>query len=90
MIPGPEDPLEKEMATRSSVLAREIPWTKEAGGLQSMELERHGYNLVTKQQQQINLQPILHVHFTFFVLRTHLTSINHSILCSLLTIFDTG
>ena len=66
LIPGLENPLEKEMATHSSVFAREIPWTEEAGGLQSMELERLGYNLVTKQQQQINLQPILHVHFTFF------------------------
>ena len=33
---GLEDPLEKEMATHSSILAWEIPWTKEAGGLQSM------------------------------------------------------
>ena len=31
-----EDPLEKEMATHSSVLAWEIPWTEEPGGLQSM------------------------------------------------------
>ena len=33
---GREDPLEKEMATHSSVLAWRIPWTEEAGGLQSM------------------------------------------------------
>ena len=33
---GWEDPLEKEMATHSSMLAREIPWTEELGGLQSM------------------------------------------------------
>ena len=31
-----EDPLEKEMATHSSVLAWRIPWTEEIGGLQSM------------------------------------------------------
>ena len=31
-----EDPLEKEMATHSSSLAWEIPWTEEPGGLQSM------------------------------------------------------
>ena len=31
-----EDPLEKEMATHSSILAWEIPWTEEPGGLQSM------------------------------------------------------
>jgi len=33
---GPEDPLEKEMATHSSILAWEIPWTEEPSGLQSM------------------------------------------------------
>ena len=33
---GWEDPLEKEMATHSSVLAWSIPWTEEPGGLQSM------------------------------------------------------
>ena len=32
-----EDPMEKEMATHSSILAGEIPWTEEPGGLQSME-----------------------------------------------------
>ena len=36
LILGWEDPLEKEMATNSSILAREIPWTGEPGGLQSM------------------------------------------------------
>ena len=34
---GWEDPLEKEMATHSSTLARKIPWTEEPGRLQSME-----------------------------------------------------
>ena len=33
---GQEDPLGKEMATHSSILAWEIPWIEEAGGLQSM------------------------------------------------------
>ena len=37
---GGEDPLEKEMATYSSILAWEIPWTEEPGGLQSMELQK--------------------------------------------------
>ena len=36
---GWEDPLEKEMATHSSVLAWRIPWTEEPGGLQSMRLQ---------------------------------------------------
>ena len=42
--------LEKEMATHSSVLAWEIPRTKEPGGLQSTGLQRDRHNLVTKQQ----------------------------------------
>ena len=36
---GWEDPLGKEMATHSSILAWEIPWTEEPGGLQSMGLQ---------------------------------------------------
>ena len=36
---GREDPLEEEMATHSSVLAWEIPWTEEPGRLQSMGLQ---------------------------------------------------
>ena len=39
LIPG-EDPLEKEMSTHSSILAWEIPGTKEPGGLQSMGLQK--------------------------------------------------
>ena len=40
---GQEDPLEKEMATHSSILAWEIPWTEEPGGLQSKRLQRVGH-----------------------------------------------
>ena len=36
---GEEDPLEKEMATHSSILAQEIQWIEESGGLQSMGLQ---------------------------------------------------
>ena len=36
---GQEDPLEEEMATHSSILAWEIPWTEEPGGLYSMGLQ---------------------------------------------------
>ena len=39
-----EDPLEKEMATHSSILAWEIPWTKEPGRLQSTESQRVGHD----------------------------------------------
>ena len=44
---GREDTLEKEMATHSSILAWEILWRKESGGLQSMASQRVGHNLVT-------------------------------------------
>ena len=37
---GQEDPLEKGMATHSSILAWKIPWTEEHGGLQSMGSQR--------------------------------------------------
>ena len=39
---GGEGPLEKGMATHSSILAWRIPWTEERGGLQSMGLQRVG------------------------------------------------
>ena len=41
---GQEDPLEKGKATHSSILTWRIPWTKEPGGLQSMESQRVGYD----------------------------------------------
>ena len=39
-----EDPVEKGMATHSSILAWRIPWTEEPGGLQSTGLQRVGHN----------------------------------------------
>ena len=47
---GQEDPLKKEMAIHSSILAWEIPWTMVPGGLQSMGLQRDRHDLPTKQQ----------------------------------------
>ena len=41
---GWEDPLEQDMATRFSILAREIPWTEGPGGRQSMSLQRAGHD----------------------------------------------
>ena len=41
---GGEDPLEEGMATHSSTLAWEIPWTEGPGGLQSMGLQRVGHD----------------------------------------------
>ena len=41
---GQEDPLEKGMATQSSVLAWRSPWTEEPGGLQTMGSQRVGHD----------------------------------------------
>ena len=46
---GREDPLEKEMATHSSILAWRIPWTEEPGGLHTVHgVARVGHDLATK------------------------------------------
>ena len=47
---GWEDPLGKEMAIHSSLLAWRIPWTEELGRLQSTGLQRVRHDLVTEQQ----------------------------------------
>ena len=51
-----EDPLEKEMATHSSILAWEIPQTEEPRGLQSMWSQRVRHDLATKKQQSWNIK----------------------------------
>ena len=48
LLLGWEDPLEKEMATHSSILAWDILWTEEPGGLQSVGPQRVGKDLATK------------------------------------------
>ena len=45
---GQKDPLEKEIATHSSILAWEIPWTEETGGLRSIGLQKSLHDLVPK------------------------------------------
>ena len=45
---GQEDPLEKEMATYSSILVSEIPWTEDPDRLQSMELQKSQTRLSDK------------------------------------------
>ena len=44
---GQEDPLKEEIATRSRILARRIPWTEEPGGLQCMGSQTVGHNWAT-------------------------------------------
>ena len=46
---GQEDPLEKGMATHSSILVWRIPWTEEPGRLQSMGLQRVGHDQETER-----------------------------------------
>ena len=53
LSPGWEDPLEKEMATHSSILAWRIPWTEESGGLKFIGSKRVGHICATN----------LHFHF---------------------------
>ena len=45
---GQKCPLEKVIATHSSILAWKIPWTEEPGGLYPIGLQRVGYNLATR------------------------------------------
>ena len=45
---GQEDPLEKDMATHSNILAWEIPWTEEPGGLQSMRSRTVRHDIATE------------------------------------------
>ena len=59
-----EDPLEKEMATHSSILAWRIPWTEDPGGLQSM-----GYPQGRKESDMTE-----RLHFHFPLLKGHLPS----------------
>ena len=51
---GQEDPLEKEMAIRSSILAWEIPWTEEPGGLQSMGSQKSRTSLRLNNNSRYN------------------------------------
>ena len=52
---GREDPLEKEMATYSSILPWRIPWTEEPGRLQSMGSQRVGHNWVTNTHSRVSV-----------------------------------
>ena len=54
---GQEDPLEKGMATHSSILVWRIPCTEEPAGLQSMGSQRVGHDWLTEQQQRRDSQP---------------------------------
>ena len=55
---GQEDPLEKKMATHSSILILEIPWTEEPGGIESRVLQGVEHNRATKHNS-------IHTHTQF-------------------------
>ena len=62
-----EDPLEKETATHSNILAWEIPWTEEPGGLQSCG-SRVRHDLVTKSKQH-NIHGLYLLHIIYSVIQ---------------------
>ena len=62
---GWEDPLEKEMATHSNILAWEIPWTEEPGGLQFMELQKSQMWLSDQTTTITPLNPPIDLNSTY-------------------------
>ena len=61
-----EDPLEKKMATHSSILAWEIPWTEEPGGLQSMGLQKSWTHLATSPPPPLYMYLCMCVYIYIF------------------------
>ena len=59
---GQEDPLEKEMATHSSILAWRIPWTEEPGGLPSMRSQESDMTERLKREREMLCLALLHLH----------------------------
>ena len=73
---GQEDPLEKEMATHSSILAWEIPWTEEPDGLQSMGLQKsdatnHHHHTLNANFLSLLIVVWLQKRVTLFLGKTH-------------------
>ena len=60
---GWEDPLEKGMATHSSILAWRIPWTEDPSGLQSMGSQRVGHNWVPNTHTRTHTHTHTHHHW---------------------------
>ena len=70
---GQEDPLEKEMASHSSILAWRIPWTKEPGGLQSIGSHRVRHDLA--QHQYSILCVCVCIYHIFFIHSSQINSV---------------
>ena len=77
---GQEDPLKKEMATHSSILAWEIPWTEEPGGLQSRGSQRVGHDLVTNH----------HHHQSFIMFYVRRENLQLCLRCFRMSVFRVG
>ena len=75
---GQEDPLEKEMATHSSVLAWEIPWTEEPGRLQSMRLQESD---TTERLNHHQLYQCLKSHYLRVALHSPLPRADLNVVC---------
>ena len=61
-----EDPLEEEMATHSTILAWEIPWTEKPGGLQSVGSRRGGH---TEQHMGTHTHMCTHTHIQIYLFK---------------------
>ena len=69
---GQEDPLKKQMATHSSILALRIPWTEEPSRLQSMDSQRVGHDLVTEQTKRgvgLQIKASTYTKVFYFILK---------------------
>ena len=76
-IPGLRRPLEEVTATHSSILAWRIPWTEEPGGLQSMGLQRVGYDWVTKHSTAtLYMFPVYNIKYILTAWNYYMTSRN--------------
>ena len=64
---GQEDPLQKEIAAHSSILAQESPQKEEPGRLQSMWLQKVGHNLAAKYQQLVSDESFFFFYFQDFL-----------------------
>ena len=65
LIPGLGDPLEKGIATHSSILAWRISWTEEPGRLQSLGSQRVGCDLATKQQLSLTRKIVSNIYLDY-------------------------
>ena len=82
---GQEDSLKKKMATYSSILAWEVPWTEEPGGLQSTGSQRVGHDLVTNHHHHHH-----HHQQSFIMLYVHGENLQPCLRCFRMSVFRVG